>query len=88
MNTKTAAQNSLYIILFSQTTSLINTIATGTVPDFTIGLLALMTGGGILGGVAGRKINKRIDSIKVNKLFVGLMMMILLICIYNIYRFW
>ncbi|MDY3997596.1 MAG: sulfite exporter TauE/SafE family protein [Blautia sp.] len=88
MDTKTAAQNSLYIILFSQITSLINTIVTGTVPDFTIGLLALMVGGGILGGMMGRKINKKIDSEIVNKLFVGLMVLIMSICVYNIYRLW
>ena len=88
MDTKTAAQNSLYIILFSQITSLINTIVTKTVPEFTAGLLILMVAGGILGGMVGRKINKRIDGETVNKLFIGLMAIIMLICAYNIYRLW
>lgn len=87
METKTAAQNSLYIILFSQITSLLNTLATGTVPEFGMELLILMVCGGILGGMAGRKINKRIDANMVNRLFIGLMIMIMLICIYNIYQF-
>ena len=87
MDTKTAAQNSLYIILFSQITSLVNTLITHTVPEFEIGLLILMVGGGILGGAAGRIVNKRMDVNMVNKLFIGLMAVIMLICAYNIYQF-
>lgn len=87
MDTKTAAQNSLYIILFSQITSLINTLVTGTVPEFGIDLLLLMTAGGILGGAVGRIVNKKIQAETVNKLFIGLMILIMLICVYNIYQF-
>ena len=84
MDTKTAAQNTLYIILFSQITSLVNTLITHTVPEFEVGLLILMVGGGILGGAAGRIVNKRMDVNMVNKLFIGLMAVIMLICAYNI----
>ena len=87
MDTKTAAQNSLYIILFSQITSLINTLVTRTVPEFSVILLVLMVAGGILGGMAGRAINKKIDGSVVNRLFIGLMGVIMLICVYNIYQF-
>lgn len=87
MDTKTAAQNSLYIILFSQITSLVVTLVTHTVPEFGFGILVLMVGGGILGGVVGRIINRRIEAVTVNKLFIGLMGVIMLICVYNIYQF-
>lgn len=87
MDTKTAAQNSLYIILFSQITSLLNTLVTRTVPEFTFALLGLMVLCGILGGMSGRKINKKIDSKVVDKLFIGLMIVIIGINIYNIYQF-
>ena len=87
MDTKEAAENSLYIILFSQITSLINTLVTGTVPVFGIGLLVLMVLGGILGGMAGRIINKKIDENTVNRLFIVLMIIIMLINVYNIYQF-
>ena len=80
MDTKTAAQN-------SQITSLVNTLITHTVPEFEVGLLILMVGGGILGGAAGRIVNKRMDVNMVNKLFIGLMAVIMLICAYNIYQF-
>lgn len=87
MPTKMAAQNSLYIILFSQITSLLNSIVTATIPAFSIALLALMAAGGILGGFCGRKINKKIDDHKVDLLFMGLMIVIIFINIYNMYRF-
>ena len=87
MQTKTAAQNSLYIILFSQITSLVNTIATKTVPSFEPSLLAFMVVGGLLGGYYGRIINKKINSGKVDQLFMILMGIIILINIYNVIKF-
>ena len=87
METKTAAQNSLYIILFSQAASLINSIVTSTIPEVQLSLLFLMVVGGITGGIVGRKINKKINSATVDKLFIGLMAAIMLICFYNIWQF-
>lgn len=84
MSTKVAAQNSLYIILFSQITSLLSTIIKGAVPSVPAVLLSCMIGSGILGGMAGRAINKKIHDKAVDKLFIGLMMLIILINIYNI----
>ena len=87
MDTKTAAENSLYIIFFSQLASLIVSIVTRTIPDIAIGMLALMVCGGISGGAVGRKVNKKIDEKTVDKLFIGLMGVIILINIYNIFKF-
>jgi len=87
MDTKTAAQNSLFIILFSQITSLASTLVTKTVPAFSVVLLVLMVIAGVLGGVSGRVINKKIDIKAVDKLFVALMVIIIGINTYNIYHF-
>jgi len=87
METKTAAQNSLYIIFFSQLASLLFTLLGGKVPDFPVGLFACMVCCGILGGAVGRKINKKIASQTVSKLFLGLMVVIMGICCYNFYRY-
>ena len=87
METKVAAQNSLYIILFSQLASFLFTVVSGKVPQFPVVLFACMVACGILGGVVGRKINKKIDSATVSKLFVGLMAVIMLICCYNFIRY-
>ena len=87
MDTKTAAENSLYIILFSQVASLLFSIATGSVPDFSIGMLGLMVCGGICGGICGRGFNKKLESDMVDRLFIGLMVLMLLINLYNICKF-
>ena len=85
MDTKTAAANSLYIILFSQMASLIATLICG-VPEFRIPALILMVAGGIGGGIVGRKLNKKMDNKAVDKLFIGLMVLIVGICVYNAVR--
>ena len=87
MDTKLAAANSLYIILLSQFTSLVSTIIKGNVPDFSLIVLLLMVIGGVSGGMIGSKISKRISSTQVNKLFIGLMIIIIFINIYNTVMF-
>ena len=83
MDSKTAAANSLYVIAISQFTALISTLVTHTVPDFRILSLVFMVGGGILGSMSGRAINKKMDNAAVDKLFVGMMSVIILISVYN-----
>ena len=85
MDTKTAAANSLYIILFSQMASLIATLISG-LPEFRVLALALMVAGGIGGGIVGRSLNKKMDNRAVDKLFIGLMVLIVGICVYNAVR--
>ena len=87
MDTKTAAANSLYIILFSQATSFATTLITRTVPQFTAITLVLMVFSGILGGAAGRIVNKQMDNQRVEKLFVGLMGLIILASAYNTWQY-
>lgn len=87
MGTKEAALSSLYIIMFSQITSLVQTIATGTIPDVEITYFLGMVIGGILGGTLGSKVNKKIDEEGVNKLFIMLMIVIVGINIYNAFKF-
>ena len=86
MDSKTAAANSLYIILFSQIANLLTTLVTASVPDFRVSALALMVAGGIGGGVVGRMFNKKMDNHAVDKLFICLMIVIVVICISNAYR--
>lgn len=87
MDTKTAAQNSLYIILFSQIASLIATLVTRSVPPFEVSALLLMVVGGIGGGMLGRSINRHMDNRAVDKLFLAMMMMIVAVSIANIWRY-
>ena len=85
MDSKTAAANSLYIILFSQLASFISTLITG-VPEFQPVALAVMVAGGIGGGIVGRSLNKKMDNRAVDKLFICLMALIIGICVYNAVR--
>ena len=87
MDSKTAAQNSLYIILISQLASLVFTLVSRTVPDFPLALLVAMAACGIAGGIVGRRINKKLDSAAVDRLFVGLLIVIMCVCVYNFLQF-
>ena len=55
MEIKAAAENSLYIILFSQMASFASTIITQTIPSVELLLTLLMAGGGVVGGIIGKK---------------------------------
>lgn len=87
MDTKEAAINSLFVILVSQIFSLMQTVLTRNIPEMELLFLILMVVGGILGGRVGSKINRKIEAKQVNHLFEGLMVLIMLICVYNMYRF-
>ena len=87
MDTKTAAENSLYIILVSQIASLFASLLTRTVPEFSLGMLLLMAAGGICGGICGRSVNKKLESRRVDQLFIGFMIFMIFINLYNIYKF-
>ena len=86
MDTKTAALNSLYIILFSQSASLLNTLAGGNIPEFRMDVLITMVTGGILGGIAGRRISGRLDNEGIERLFRGLLVGIVGVSFYNLRR--
>ena len=83
MDMKEAAQNSLMVIFLSQIASLISTLVTRTVPEFSLILLILMAACGILGGAVGRIFNKKLTSAQVRRIFLTAMVMIILLSIRN-----
>lgn len=83
MDSKTAAANSLYIILFSQFANLAATVIGGDIPEFEPLALILMVAGGVGGGIVGRMLNRKMDNRAVDKLFIALMSVIILICVFN-----
>lgn len=87
METKQAAMYSIYVIMFSQISSLLSTLLKGNTPPFEPQILILMIACGVLGGLAGSRINKKIENRTVDKLFMGLMGVIICINIYNIFRY-
>lgn len=87
METKQAAMYSIYIILFSQIASLSGTLVKGNVPPFEPFTLLLMICCGIFGGLAGSRINKEMEDATVDRLFIGLMAVIIAINLFNIFRY-
>jgi len=86
MDTKTAAINSIFIIFFSQLTSLLFTIFAGTVPAFEPFVLIIMCAGGIGGGIVGSHLLYRMSNKAVDYLFISTIGIIILLTIYNTLR--
>ncbi len=87
MSTKTAAQNSLYIIFISQGTGLLKIVISNDIPDLSIGILVGMIFFGILGSELGGKINSKISEGKVGYLLKCSMVLIMGISVYNIAQY-
>jgi uncharacterized membrane protein YfcA len=84
MDEKTAAQNSLYMIAFSQLSSLAATVLTGSAPRLEIVTLTLMMLGGVLGAAAGGVINRGTGPKTTRRMMVALMVLLEAICVVNL----
>lgn len=87
MDTKHAAINSLYIIFFSQVANLLTNILQGAIPSFSVILLVSMMGSGIIGAMAGRKASAMLDNRQIDKLFMGIMLVIIALSTYNVFGY-
>lgn len=87
MDSKTCSLNSIYIIFFSQTTSLLTTFISNSVPDYNPANLIFMIIGGIGGGFLGSTISKKLSNSGVDKIFSVVLVVILMICTYNFFKF-
>lgn len=83
MDTKTAANNSLYIILLSKISNLLLQIFTHSVPDFALSSLLVMIAAGVFGGIIGRFVNKRVSDTVVDRLLTAVLCAVMLICAHN-----
>ena len=87
MDAKTAAKNSLYIIAFSQLSSILSAVITQSVPAFAPQHLLAMIAGGIGGALLGAAVSKRLDNRGVEKVLKLLVVFIIGINLYNVFRF-
>lgn len=87
MDSKHAAINSLYIIFFSQVANLLTNILQGAIPSFSYLLLTFMMGSGIVGAMAGRKASSKLDNNQIDKLFMGIMLVIVALSVSNVFRY-
>ena len=84
MSTKQAAINSLLIILVSQIASLMMSVVKGNIPAFDPLMLVVMVAAGIMGGNVAAKLRKSLSTETTDKLFSALLVVIILICCYNL----
>lgn len=87
MEAKEAAKNSLYIIIFSQISSIVSALATSSVPDFEWLHLLFMVIGGVGGALIGAAVSKRIDNKGVEKILKVLLLVIIAIDFYNVLKY-
>ncbi len=86
LDSKKAADASLFTIVFGQSANILTTVVSGATPPLEWGMLLIMIVLGILGGIIGRKINKMIDNDMIDKLFNYSNLLIIAICFYNFIR--
>lgn len=87
MDAKTAAKNSLYIIIFSQVPSIFSAFLSNSIPAFQLGFLLCMVAGGVGGALMGAAISKRIDNKGVESIFKMMLLLIALTCLCNTIKF-
>lgn len=87
MDTRTAGHYSLLTIFISQLASLGQSLCTGTVPAVPVPALAVMAGGGVLGGLAGSRLLRKLNDRQVELLFRGVLALVILLSGYNLLRF-
>ena len=88
MTARVAALNNLFVIMFSQLSSLSYLIITDRLPDFNIVILVLMVTGGIIGGAIGSNYRNKLSNVIIEKLFMKAMVVVLLINIANAIKFY
>ena len=88
MDTKKAAVNSILVILLSQVASLAMTLISGSVPAFQPLTLAAMVAAGAAGGFISARLHRQLSARTTDFLFRALLVVILLICVYNMRAFW
>lgn len=83
---KEAANFSLLIIMFAQSSNLLTSLVTKKIPNVEASNLFTMVIVGVLGGIIGRMISHKIKEQEVDKLFNVAIIVILLLCATNIMK--
>ena len=87
MTAKEAAIYSIFIIMFSQISSLASTVVQHNVPQFQPTMLVSIIIMGIIGGLVGARVNKTIHDRTVERLFISLMSTIIVITAFNVVKY-
>lgn len=87
MKPKETALNSLFIIFFSQISSLLMTIITNSIPNFGVMILVVMCFGGVLGAIYGSHRSKKMNDNITQQFFSKVLILLVFINIFNIIKF-
>lgn len=87
MDAKEASKNSLYIIIFSQVSSVTTALVTSSVPTFPRIYLFFMVAGGIGGALLGGYISKKLDNSGVERILKALLLVITAVDFYNVLNY-
>lgn len=86
MPPKETAICSIFIVFISQITSFFTTIF-NKVPNFNIITLLIMCFGAIIGALIGSNVSKKMDNKKIEKFFLNVLIFLIFLNLYNIFKF-
>lgn len=85
-NIKAATYCSIITILFAQSSKLSSVLLSGVFLSHDLAMLPVMITGAVIGGWIGSDLNKRLSKKSVEKTFNGVQILVLFICLLNIFR--
>lgn len=86
MDTKTSAVNSLLVVLISQSGSFLYSLISRTIPAFQVFTLVVMVCAGVMGGFTASRLQEKMHAKQIDRLFCAVLLLILLLCAYNVFR--
>lgn len=87
MKSKEAGLNSIFIIFFSQLSSIIYTASTSGFSEFDLSMLPYMIAGGVIGGFVGSRLVVKITDRTVDKIFLVGIIIIIGINLVNVVKY-
>ena len=86
MDTKTSAVNSLLVVLISQSGSFLYSLISRTIPAFQVFTLVVMVCSGVMGGFTASRLQWKMHAKQIERLFCAVLLLILFLCAYNVFR--
>lgn len=86
MSANEAARNSIIVIFFSQGSKILSIALTTGFSNYKLEMLPIMLIGGVLGGIIGYRLNKSVSEKNIVKVFNTVLIAIVILNIYNIFK--
>lgn len=86
MSANEAARNSIIVIFFSQGSKILSIALTTGFSNYKLEMLPIMLIGGVLGGITGYRLNKSVSEKNIVKVFNTVLIAIVILNVYNIFK--